>query len=89
MGAFLSETTDNRHLAEIAVNSRIVDWIERIAGTAPPPDQRRPLAGRQRELVLSLAGRPAQDPQAGLDAVEPRHIAWHGRQVFRTPARLP
>ncbi|GAA3314566.1 phosphorothioated DNA-binding restriction endonuclease [Nonomuraea dietziae] len=42
-----------------------------------------------RELVLSLAGRPAQDPQAGLDAVEPRHIAWHGRQVFRTPARLP
>ncbi|MBE1587868.1 phosphorothioated DNA-binding restriction endonuclease [Nonomuraea angiospora] len=40
-----------------------------------------------RDMVLSLAGRPARSPQPGLDAVEPDHISWHSRQVFRTPAR--
>ncbi|MFI7230582.1 phosphorothioated DNA-binding restriction endonuclease [Nonomuraea angiospora] len=40
-----------------------------------------------RDMVLSLAGRPARSPQSGLDAVEPDHISWHSRQVFRTPAR--
>ncbi|MFF0775878.1 phosphorothioated DNA-binding restriction endonuclease [Nonomuraea wenchangensis] len=47
-------------------------------------------AGRSqssRDLVLSLAGRPAREPQAGLDAVEQDHITWHSRQVFRPPAR--
>jgi putative restriction endonuclease len=40
-----------------------------------------------RDMVLSLAGRPVRDPQPGMDAVESDHIGWHGRQVFRTPAR--
>lgn len=40
-----------------------------------------------RDMVLSLAGRPVRDPQPGMDAVESDHIDWHGRQVFRTPAR--
>lgn len=40
-----------------------------------------------REMVLSLAGRPAREPQPGLDMVKPDHITWHARQVFRTPAR--
>ncbi|MER5999188.1 phosphorothioated DNA-binding restriction endonuclease [Nonomuraea angiospora] len=39
------------------------------------------------DLVLSLSGHPARSPQPGLDAVEPDHISWHSRQVFRTPAR--
>ncbi|MEV6039273.1 phosphorothioated DNA-binding restriction endonuclease [Nonomuraea sp. NPDC052116] len=39
------------------------------------------------DLVLSLSGHPARTPQPGLDAVEPDHISWHSRQVFRTPAR--
>ncbi|MER7365494.1 phosphorothioated DNA-binding restriction endonuclease [Nonomuraea wenchangensis] len=47
-------------------------------------------AGRtqsSRDLVLSLAGRPAREPQAGLSRVEQDHIAWHSHQVFRPPAR--
>jgi putative restriction endonuclease len=40
-----------------------------------------------REMVLSLAGQPSRAPQSGLDPIEPDHIAWHTRQVFRTPAR--
>ncbi|GAA2400851.1 HNH endonuclease [Nonomuraea africana] len=40
-----------------------------------------------RDMVLSLAGRPTREPQPGLEAVEAAHIEWHGRQVFRTPAR--
>ncbi|MGV9774974.1 phosphorothioated DNA-binding restriction endonuclease [Streptosporangium sp. NPDC003464] len=40
-----------------------------------------------RDMVLSLAGRPARAPQPGMDAVESGHIDWHGRQVFRAPAR--
>ncbi len=40
-----------------------------------------------RDMVLSLAGRPARNPQPGLDGVEADHISWHNRQVFRTPAR--
>ncbi|MET9243896.1 phosphorothioated DNA-binding restriction endonuclease [Nonomuraea sp. NPDC003709] len=39
------------------------------------------------DVVLSLSGHPARSPQPGLDAVEPDHISWHSRQVFRTPAR--
>ncbi|MEV8631158.1 phosphorothioated DNA-binding restriction endonuclease [Streptosporangium sp. NPDC051023] len=39
------------------------------------------------DMVLALAGRPVRAPQPGLDPVDPRHIAWHNRQVFRTPAR--
>ncbi|TDE49944.1 restriction endonuclease [Nonomuraea mesophila] len=47
-------------------------------------------AGRSqssRDMVFSLAGRPAREPQPCLDAVEQEHIGWHSRQVFRTPAR--
>ncbi|SEU43143.1 phosphorothioated DNA-binding restriction endonuclease [Nonomuraea wenchangensis] len=47
-------------------------------------------AGRSqssRDLVLSLAGRPAREPQASLSRVEQDHIAWHSHQVFRPPAR--
>ncbi|MFF5208658.1 phosphorothioated DNA-binding restriction endonuclease [Streptosporangium sp. NPDC000396] len=40
-----------------------------------------------RDMVLSLAGRSVRDPQPGLDAIGSDHIDWHGRQVFRTPAR--
>ncbi|MFI6738914.1 phosphorothioated DNA-binding restriction endonuclease [Nonomuraea sp. NPDC050451] len=40
-----------------------------------------------RDMVLSLSGRPARNPQPGLAAVERDHISWHSRQVFRTPAR--
>jgi putative restriction endonuclease len=39
------------------------------------------------QMVLALAGRPAREPQPGLDAVHDGHIEWHNRQVFRTPAR--
>ena len=38
-------------------------------------------------MVLSLAGRPVTSPQTGLDPVAADHIEWHGRQVFRAPAR--
>ncbi|MEV0384296.1 phosphorothioated DNA-binding restriction endonuclease [Nonomuraea sp. NPDC050643] len=47
-------------------------------------------AGRSaasQDLVLSLGGRPAREPQSGWEPVEPTHIAWHGHQVFRTPPR--
>ncbi|TDC43773.1 restriction endonuclease [Actinomadura sp. KC345] len=44
-------------------------------------------ADTSRSLVLALVGRPAQKPQAGSAPVEPQHIAWHTRQVFRGPAR--
>ncbi|MFC7718821.1 phosphorothioated DNA-binding restriction endonuclease [Nonomuraea recticatena] len=40
-----------------------------------------------RDMVLSLAGRPAREPQSGLEGIEAAHIDWHGRQVFRLPAR--
>ncbi|MEV7802763.1 phosphorothioated DNA-binding restriction endonuclease [Microbispora sp. NPDC088329] len=45
---------------------------------------RSPAAG---QMVFSLAGRPVRDPQGGFDLVDDDHIAWHGRQVFRAPAR--
>ncbi|PZG14330.1 HNH endonuclease [Nonomuraea aridisoli] len=41
-----------------------------------------------RDMVPALAGRPVRDPQPGLDAVEPDHIGWHSRQVFRLPVRV-
>ncbi|MFC0863629.1 phosphorothioated DNA-binding restriction endonuclease [Sphaerimonospora cavernae] len=40
-----------------------------------------------KEMVLSLAGRPAREPQPGLEHVELEYIDWHNRQVFRSPAR--
>ncbi|MFG3441971.1 hypothetical protein ACGF0J_32400 [Nonomuraea sp. NPDC047897] len=40
-----------------------------------------------RDMVLALTGREAREPQPGLEPVAPGHIAWHGRQVFRTPPR--
>lgn len=44
-------------------------------------------AAASRNLVLDLVGRAAREPQAGLAPVGPRHIEWHTRQVFRSPAR--
>ncbi|MFA1548417.1 phosphorothioated DNA-binding restriction endonuclease [Actinomadura chokoriensis] len=44
-------------------------------------------AATSRSLVLDLAGRPAREPQRGLEPVETEHIGWHSRQVFRGPAR--
>ncbi|XRQ12219.1 phosphorothioated DNA-binding restriction endonuclease [Actinomadura welshii] len=44
-------------------------------------------AATSRSMVLALVGKPARAPQAGLDPVDPRHIDWHARQVFRSPAR--
>ncbi|ETK34635.1 hypothetical protein MPTA5024_18345 [Microbispora sp. ATCC PTA-5024] len=44
-------------------------------------------AATAREMVLALNGRSVREPQRGLDAVHSRHIEWHGRQVFRAPAR--
>ncbi|WP_207946319.1 phosphorothioated DNA-binding restriction endonuclease, partial [Actinomadura sp. 7K507] len=44
-------------------------------------------AATSRSLVLDLVGRLAREPQPGLVPVEPDHIEWHTRQVFRSPAR--
>lgn len=41
----------------------------------------------RRMAGLDLAGRPVREPEAGSARVEPEHIAWHSRQVFRGPAR--
>ena len=35
------------------------------------------------QLVHALAGRRAHDPQPGYAPVEPDHVAWHRREVFR------
>lgn len=40
-------------------------------------------------LVLSLVGQPLLRPQAGQPLPHSDHIAWHGSQVFRSPARRP
>ncbi|MFF4771540.1 phosphorothioated DNA-binding restriction endonuclease [Microtetraspora fusca] len=40
-----------------------------------------------KDVVLSLAERPARAPQPGLAPVDAAHIEWHRRQVFRAPAR--
>ncbi|WP_067460385.1 phosphorothioated DNA-binding restriction endonuclease [Actinomadura macra] len=44
-------------------------------------------ADTSRSNVLALSGRPAGEPQTGLPVVDPQHIDWHTRQVFRRPAR--
>lgn len=41
-----------------------------------------------RDLVLSLAGRPAVRPQGGFPRPSPRNTDWHARQVFRGPPRI-
>ncbi|MEU2511744.1 phosphorothioated DNA-binding restriction endonuclease [Streptomyces syringium] len=41
-----------------------------------------------RVQVLDLSGQPLMGPQPGNDPVEPEHIAWHTRQVFRGEPRL-
>jgi putative restriction endonuclease len=38
-------------------------------------------------LVLSLVGKPLLAPQAGQPRPHATHVAWHSREVFRTPAR--
>jgi len=38
-------------------------------------------------LVLSLVGQAVLDPQAGEQRPHVDHLAWHGREVFRAPAR--
>ncbi|MEV7005871.1 phosphorothioated DNA-binding restriction endonuclease [Streptosporangium sp. NPDC051022] len=44
-------------------------------------------SGAARNMVTTLAGRPVRSPQPGLEPVETDHIAWHSRQIFRSPAR--
>lgn len=44
--------------------------------------------GTARNLVLALAGRPAARPHGGFPPPDPRNIEWHGRNVFRGPARI-
>jgi putative restriction endonuclease len=56
---------------------RVITVSRKFVGRAPT----------SRSLVLELAGRPARAPQPGSVLVEPDHIAWHTRQVFRRPAR--
>jgi putative restriction endonuclease len=41
------------------------------------------------DLVLSLVGRAMLPPQAGETRPHVDHIAWHAREVFRSPARRP
>jgi putative restriction endonuclease len=41
------------------------------------------------ELVLRLVGQPLLGPQPGHPVPADAHIAWHGDQVFRQPARVP
>jgi putative restriction endonuclease len=38
-------------------------------------------------LVLSLVEQPMLEPQAGQPRPHVDHLAWHGREVFRAPAR--
>jgi putative restriction endonuclease len=38
-------------------------------------------------LVLSFVGKPLLAPQAGQPRPHATHVAWHSREVFRTPAR--
>jgi len=38
-------------------------------------------------LVLSLLGRPLLSPQAGQAPPHADHVAWHTREIFRSPAR--
>ncbi|MEV0660052.1 phosphorothioated DNA-binding restriction endonuclease [Actinomadura luteofluorescens] len=40
-----------------------------------------------REQVHALVGRPVSAPQTAFPAVDGEHIAWHAREVFRSPAR--
>ncbi|MFV8129163.1 phosphorothioated DNA-binding restriction endonuclease [Streptomyces syringium] len=41
-----------------------------------------------RGQVHDLSGQPLMGPQPGTDPVDPEHIAWHTRQVFRGEPRL-
>jgi putative restriction endonuclease len=38
-------------------------------------------------LVLSFVGKPLLAPQVGQPRPRATHVAWHNREVFRTPAR--
>ncbi|MEV3926909.1 phosphorothioated DNA-binding restriction endonuclease [Actinomadura coerulea] len=40
-----------------------------------------------RHQVHALAGRPISTPQRAFPDVDDQHIAWHAREVFRSPAR--
>jgi putative restriction endonuclease len=40
-----------------------------------------------RDQVHALAGRRISAPQRAFPDVDDRHIAWHAREVFRSPAR--
>ncbi|MEU8119109.1 phosphorothioated DNA-binding restriction endonuclease [Spirillospora sp. NPDC049024] len=40
-----------------------------------------------RDQVHALVGRPITAPQNAFPDVDEQHIAWHGREVFRSPAR--
>jgi putative restriction endonuclease len=40
-----------------------------------------------RRLVYDLIDKPLEAPQAGQVAPSPDHVDWHGREVFRGPAR--
>ncbi|GAA2258342.1 HNH endonuclease [Actinomadura luteofluorescens] len=40
-----------------------------------------------RDQVHALAGRPIRTPQRAFADVDDQHIAWHSREVFRSPAR--
>lgn len=40
-----------------------------------------------REQVHALSGREISAPQRAYPEIDDRHIAWHARQVFRSPAR--
>jgi putative restriction endonuclease len=39
------------------------------------------------DQVHALAGRPVGTPQRAFPGIDVRHIAWHAREVFRSPAR--
>jgi len=39
-------------------------------------------------LLLRYTGRPLRAPQPGMDRPFTEHIGWHGREVFREPARM-
>jgi putative restriction endonuclease len=40
-----------------------------------------------RDHVLALDGRPVAEPLTGFPPVHADHVAWHGTEVFRAPAR--
>src|SRR5690606_6533994 len=54
-----------------------VQVSKRFVGTSPPA----------RSLVIELAGRALGEPQRGEPSPRTEHVQWHGREVFRAPAR--